>query len=144
LSLIGAMRLTGWLTLATFWGAINTPRFVAWVRRRLIPRLGARRHRGHGQPRAHKARAVRDLIEAAGAEVHFLPPYSYDFNPIESGWALPRSASVPSRRRTAGTPALHRATRSACRATASLSRLVRPCWLSTQVISGLVVRLSEM
>ena len=31
---------------------------------------------------------VRTLIEAAGATVIFLPPYSYDFNPIEPGWAL--------------------------------------------------------
>ena len=88
LSLVGAMRLDGWLTLATMWGAINTPRFVAWVRRRLVRRL----RRGDivvlDNLAAHKARPVRDLIEAVGAEVHFLPPYSYDFNPIEPGWAL--------------------------------------------------------
>ena len=31
---------------------------------------------------------VRLLIEQAGAMLAFLPPYSYDFNPIESAWAL--------------------------------------------------------
>ena len=39
LSLVGAMRLEGWVTLATAWGAITTPRFVAWVRRHLVRHL---------------------------------------------------------------------------------------------------------
>jgi transposase len=87
-SLVGAMRLTGWVTLATCWGAINTPRFVTWVRRRLVPRLRPGDIVVLDNLAAHKTRTVRELIEGAGAEVHFLPPYSYDFNPIESGWAL--------------------------------------------------------
>jgi transposase len=33
---------------------------------------------------AHKAAGVRDAIEAAGASLLYLPPYSPDFNPIES------------------------------------------------------------
>ena len=36
---------------------------------------------------AHKSVAVREAIEAVGAEVLFLPPYSPDFNPIESMWS---------------------------------------------------------
>lgn len=32
---------------------------------------------------SHKRASVRDRIEAAGATLHFLPPYSPDFNPIE-------------------------------------------------------------
>jgi transposase len=30
---------------------------------------------------------VREAIEAAGAELRFLPPYSPDFNPIENAFA---------------------------------------------------------
>jgi transposase len=37
---------------------------------------------------AHKQAGVRSAIERAGARVKFLPPYSHDFNPIESAWAL--------------------------------------------------------
>jgi transposase len=88
LSLVGAIRLTGWVTMATCWGAINTSRFVAWVRRRLVPRLRPGDIVVMDNLAAHKAGAVRDLITATGAEVRFLPPYSYDFNPIESAWAL--------------------------------------------------------
>ena len=88
LTMVGAMRIDGWVTMATGWDAMNTARFVAWVRRRLVPRL----RRGDivvlDNLAAHKARAVRDLVEHAGATMRFLPPYSYDFNPIESGWAL--------------------------------------------------------
>ena len=36
---------------------------------------------------AHKPVAVRYAIEAAGAELRFLPPYSPDFNPIEMAFS---------------------------------------------------------
>ena len=36
---------------------------------------------------SHKGPAVRALIEAAGAELLYLPPYSPDFNPIENLFA---------------------------------------------------------
>jgi transposase len=36
---------------------------------------------------SHKRVAVRELIEAAGASLLFLPPYSPDFNPIEKAFA---------------------------------------------------------
>ena len=36
---------------------------------------------------AHKVTAARTAIEAAGATLLFLPPYSPDFNPIEQAFA---------------------------------------------------------
>jgi transposase len=36
---------------------------------------------------SHMGPKVRELIEAAGAELHYLPPYSPDFNPIENAFA---------------------------------------------------------
>ena len=36
---------------------------------------------------AHKVAGVRHLIEAAGARLLYLPPYSPDFNPIENAFA---------------------------------------------------------
>ena len=35
----------------------------------------------------HKASGVREAIEAAGATLRYLPPYSPDFNPIENLWS---------------------------------------------------------
>ena len=49
---------------------------------------------------AHKVNGVQELIEQAGAEILYLPPYSPDFNPIEKAWAklkqLLRSAKARS------------------------------------------------
>ena len=36
---------------------------------------------------SHKGPAVRGAIEAAGARLLYLPPYSPDFNPIENAFA---------------------------------------------------------
>jgi transposase len=36
---------------------------------------------------AHKVAGVRQAIEACCAELHYLPPYSPDLNPIENAFA---------------------------------------------------------
>ena len=36
---------------------------------------------------SHKSHVVREIIEAAGAKLLYLPPYSPDFNPIEQAFA---------------------------------------------------------
>lgn len=36
---------------------------------------------------AHKVDGVRQLIEATGARLLYLPPYSPDLNPIEKAWS---------------------------------------------------------
>ena len=36
---------------------------------------------------SHKRASVQTLIEAAGASLRFLPPYSPDFNPIEMAFS---------------------------------------------------------
>ena len=88
LTLMGAMRASGWVTLGTCWRAMTTADFDRWVQTHLAPRL----RRGDivllDNLRAHKSATARRLIEARGATLRFLPPYSYDFNPIESAWGL--------------------------------------------------------
>ena len=44
---------------------------------------------------SHKNPSVLEKIEATGAEVRFLPPYSPDLNPIEHIWDNIRSHSMP-------------------------------------------------
>jgi transposase len=41
---------------------------------------------------AHKPEGMRGLIEAAGASLIFLPPYSPDMNPIEHCWSKLKAA----------------------------------------------------
>lgn len=88
LTMIGAVRLDGWLTMSTMWASANKDRFSEWVRRRLAPKL----RRGDivvmDGLSAHKDPRVRQYIERRGAKFKLLPPYSPDLNPIEPGWGL--------------------------------------------------------
>lgn len=88
LTMVGALRREGWVTLSTKWRAMNREAFLTWMRDALAPRL----RRGDivllDNLPAHKAPAVRALVERRGATLRYLPPYSHDFNPIESAWAL--------------------------------------------------------
>jgi transposase len=40
----------------------------------------------------HNSRKIRELIEKAGCELLFLPPYSPDLNPIEHWWQKVKTA----------------------------------------------------
>ena len=50
LTLIGAIRLHGWVVLRTMFATANAERFVAWLTTHLLPRLQAGDVGGHGQP----------------------------------------------------------------------------------------------
>jgi transposase len=88
LTLIGAIRQRGWVTLGTQWTAATAQSFVTWVRRRLAPCLQPGDVVVLDNLRAHKDPRVRHIIVSRGARVRFLPPYSYDLNPIEAAWGL--------------------------------------------------------
>lgn len=88
LTLVGAIRLTGWVTLNTKWKSMNTEAFVDWVRRRLAPRLRPGDIVLLDNLKAHRNPDVRRLIRARRATTHYLPPYSPDFSPIEPAWSL--------------------------------------------------------
>ena len=49
---------------------------------------------------AHKIQGVRQRIEAAGAQLLYLPPYSPDFNPIEQCWAKVKQSLRSAKART--------------------------------------------
>ncbi len=64
-------------------GAINGPVFRAWVEQHLSKELRPGDVVVMDNLSAHKTRGVRQAIEATGAQLRYLPPYSPDFNPIE-------------------------------------------------------------
>jgi transposase len=84
---VGALRLTGMTAPMVLDGAMTGDWFLAYTQRVLAPTL----RRGDvvilDNLPAHKGTAVRQAIEAAGARLLFLPPYSPDFNPIENAFA---------------------------------------------------------
>ena len=57
--------------------------FLAYVKQVLCPRLQPGQVVVMDNLPAHKVEGVRSLIQAARAELLYLPPYSPDFNPIE-------------------------------------------------------------
>lgn len=68
-------------------GPINGDWFEAYVRHVLAPTLRPGDIVIMDNLSSHKRAAARATIEARGAELRFLPPYSPDFNPIEMAFA---------------------------------------------------------
>ena len=82
-----ALRTSGPTAVTLFDGATNGTRFLAYVTDTLIPVLKPGDIVILDNLRAHKVAGVREAIEAAGARILYLPPYSPDFNPIEQAFA---------------------------------------------------------
>lgn len=61
--------------------------FLAYVQQILVPELKAGDIVVMDNLPAHKVTGVREAIEAAGARLLYLPPYSPDFNPIEMAFS---------------------------------------------------------
>jgi transposase len=74
-----------------FDGPINGERFLAWVEQALVPTLTPGDIVIMDNLGSHKVAGVREAIEAAGARVLYLPPYSPDLNPIEQVFAKLKS-----------------------------------------------------
>ena len=67
--------------------AMNGAIFVEYVRQCLVPELQPGDIVIIDNLSAHKLDEVREQIEAAGAELRYLPPYSPDLNPIEQAFS---------------------------------------------------------
>ena len=84
---VAGLRLTGIMAPFVLDGPMNRSAFLAYVHQVLAPEL----KRGDvvilDNLPAHKGSRVREAIEAAGASLLYLPPYSPDFNPIENAFA---------------------------------------------------------
>lgn len=84
---VGALRLTGMTAPMVLDGPMTGAWFLAYVEQVLAPSLRPGDIVILDNLPPHKGVAVRDAIEAAGARLEFLPPYSPDFNPIENAFA---------------------------------------------------------
>ena len=68
-------------------GPINRNAFETYVERVLVPELRKGDIVVMDNLSSHKGTTTRQRIEAAGASLLYLPPYSPDFNPIENAFA---------------------------------------------------------
>lgn len=66
---------------------MNGNAFLAYVEQVLVPTIMPNDIVVMDNLSAHKVPGVRQAVEAAGAKLLYLPPYSPDFNPIEQLFA---------------------------------------------------------
>lgn len=84
LAVIGLRGITAPLVLS---GAVNGTVFYDYLQQCVVPTLLPGDILFMDNLSAHKVAGIDALIEARGAHLIYLPPYSPDFNPIELAWA---------------------------------------------------------
>lgn len=84
---IGGLRLLGMTAPMVLDGPMTGAWFLAYVEQILVPTLRPGDIVILDNLGAHKNAAARRAIEAAGARLLFLPPYSPDLNPIENAFS---------------------------------------------------------
>lgn len=90
-TMIAAIRCSGPLAQAIVSGATDSDVFRSYVTEALVPHLEPGDVVILDNLRPHKAAGVKEAIEAVGARLLYLPPYSPDFNPIEPMWSKIKS-----------------------------------------------------
>ena len=86
-TLLSAIRLEGVRAAVTIPSATDAAVFTTYVQQALVPDLWPGDIVVMDNLAPHKMPRIIEAIEAAGAEVWFLPPYSPDLNPIEKMWS---------------------------------------------------------
>lgn len=101
ISLIGGMSIDGLIATLSIVGSVNTDVFLFYIQEILIPQLWVGAIVLMDNLPVHHAHKVREAIEATGAKLVFLPPYSPELSPIELCWSklkqLLRSAKARTR-----------------------------------------------
>lgn len=87
LTIVGAVALDGVRALSAYEGGTTNEAFRTFVTNALVPSLHPNDIVIMDNLRAHHAEDIQGLINACGAQVLFLPPYSPEFNPIERAWS---------------------------------------------------------
>lgn len=81
------LRTSGLTAPMVLDGPMNSEWFKAYVSQVLVPTLKPGDIVVMDNLSAHKSEDIRNAIEAAGAELRYLPPYSPDLNPIEQAFS---------------------------------------------------------
>lgn len=87
LTVLGAMSLRGLIATMTIEAATDREIFLTYLEQVLCPKLAQGDVVVMDNLSSHKVKGVRERIEAKGAKLIYLPPYSPDLNPIEKAWA---------------------------------------------------------
>jgi transposase len=131
---VAGLRTSGLTAPLVLDGAMNGEAFLAYVEQILAPTLSPGDIVIADNLSSHKVAGVREAIEACGATLVYLPPYSPDLNPIEKAFAKLKALLRKLAARTVGrlwdafADLLHRFTPQECAnylASAGYGRLIR-------------------
>jgi transposase len=86
-TLLSSISLSGMGPSMVVEGGANGAVIEGYLREMLVPALGKGDVVVMDNLSVHKSERMREMIEGAGAEILYLPPYSPDFNPIEEAFA---------------------------------------------------------
>jgi transposase len=86
-TIIAGLRRNGLVAPFVLDGPMNGAAFLVYIEKILAPSLAAGDIVVMDNLPAHKVAGVRERIEATGARLLYLPPYSPDLNPIEMAFA---------------------------------------------------------
>ena len=85
-TVVGAISQKKVIAMKTMGKSINGEDFLKFVQEELAPKLWKGAVVVMDNLRVHKVEGVEEMIEAVGARVVYLSPYSPEFNPIEHLW----------------------------------------------------------
>lgn len=100
ITILGALSAEGIDAVMTIEGATDAAVFRAYVAQVLVPTLSPGEVVVMDNLGAHKVEGIREMIEAAGAKLLYLPPYSPDLSPIEPCWSKLKTALRAAKART--------------------------------------------
>lgn len=98
--MISAIRLSGVAAAMVTEGPTDALVFRGFTKYFLVPVLNEGDIVVMDNLSSHKVAGIREMVEAAGAQVWYLPPYSPDLNPIEQMWSKVKSILRSFARRT--------------------------------------------
>lgn len=87
MTFVGGLTRAGFIAPMLLDGPMDGEIFLAWCEQMLAPLLRPDDIVVMDNLPAHKVAGIRQAIEARGARLLYLPPYSPDLNPIENAFA---------------------------------------------------------
>ena len=86
ISMVSALTTSGMKAAFNYEGTMTGLVFLYFLQHFLCPLLSKGDYIVMDNASVHKVAEVKQLIEATGAKVIYLPPYSPELNPIELAW----------------------------------------------------------
>jgi transposase len=87
MTILSSLRIDGTTEALVFDGALNGDIFEEYLKSCLAPTLKKGDIVVMDNLSSHRREGLKEIIEAKGAKIEYLPPYSPDFNPVENMWS---------------------------------------------------------